>query len=88
MNAITKDPQARLDYGTDWGAWLAAGESITAHTVTGTGGLTVESSSVVGSQVVAWVTGGTGGTASLRFHITTSAGRQDDRTLPLWVGER
>jgi hypothetical protein len=83
-----KDPQDVLDYGRDWSDWLADGETISSHTVTPTG-VTVDSSSIVGTQVVAWCSGGTNGDlATLRFHITTSAGRQHDRTLKLLLRER
>ena len=90
MSDITHDPNARLDYAWDWTSWLDAGETITAHTVTasGAGGVTVESSTVIDGKVVAWVSGGTKGKAFLTVHITTSAGRQDDRTITLSVQER
>ena len=87
---ITHDPNARLDYAWDWTAWLTDGETITSHTITvTTGDVTVESSSVIGGAVVAWVTGGTVPTdAKVTCHITTSAGRQDDRTRTLMVRDR
>lgn len=85
---IPHDPNARLDYGWDWSAWLADGETITSHTVTATGGLVVESSSVISGSVVAWVSGGTPGRASLTVHIVTSAGRADDRTTRVLVHHR
>lgn len=84
---IPHDPNARLDYGWDWVRELDAGETITNVTATGSN-VTSEAASVIGTQTVAWVSGGTPGRASVRFHITTSAGRQDDRTLQLWVRER
>lgn len=84
----TKDPQARLDYGWDWSAWLDTGETITAHTLTATG-VIVESSSVIGEKVVAWLTGGTAGTeARALCQITTSAGRIDERTMTIVVRNR
>lgn len=83
-----KDPSARLDYGWDWVDWLAeVGDTIASRTVTVTkGDVVVESSAIVGTQVVAWVTGGTLGTeAEVTFHITTAGGRQDDRTTKLVI---
>jgi len=85
------DPQARLDYGWDWASWLGDGETITAHTVTasGAGGVVVESSAVIGGQVVAWISGGVvARQSSVTVHIVTSEGRADDRTLRLDVKER
>lgn len=84
---IQKDPDARRDYGWDWGQWLTGGETLTAVTATGVN-VTVEPPAIIGSQTVAFATGGTPGAASIRFHITTSAGRQDDRTIRLWVLNR
>lgn len=94
-----KDPDAVLDYAWDWKAlthgtgltdWLAAGETITAHTVTASAvTLTVDSSAVVDGLVTAWLSGGTVGIDyTVTCHITTSAGREDDRTMTIRVMER
>ncbi len=84
------DPAAVLDYRWDWSAWLAAGETITARTVTVTAGdVTVNSSSFDGSSVTAWISGGTANSqARIGCHITTSAARQDDRTVTLIIRNR
>ena len=88
MSNPMKDPNAVLDYSWDWTAWLDTGETITSHTLIPTG-VTVESSAVVGSSVVAWISGGTAkSTASVTCRITTSDGRTDDRTMTLWIQER
>lgn len=91
VSKFTHDPQARLDYDSNWTQWLAAGETIVAHTVvaTGSGPVEVESSSVIGGKVVAWVSGGTVGSAcKLTFHIETNAGRKDDRSMTLTIKDR
>jgi hypothetical protein len=101
---INKSPSALLDYGFDLsardpssgsGPWLQPGETITALTVTADAGVTVASSGIypnasgVQSQVVAWVSGGTIGTEyNVYFLFTSSAGRQDTRTLTLNVVQR
>ena len=99
VQPVTHDPNAVLDYRWDWAPatngtgrtdWLEAGETITATTVTGTG-CTVDSSSITdaGTSVTAWISGGTvGAQASVTCHITTSAGREDDRTIRLRIAER
>ena len=90
-NAYTKDPDAVLDWKFDWSRWLAAGETITSHTVTPTAGLTVDSSLVTDddTSVTAWLSGGTAGTRyTVTCHIVTSAGRADDRTIYVYVRER
>ena len=78
------DPDAVLDYGCDWTAWLA-GDTITASswTVSGTG-LTIDSDSNTTTTTTVWVSGGTDGTNyDLTNHIVTDDGREDDRTLVL-----
>lgn len=88
-----KDPAAVLDYQFDWKAlthavpgaqsdWLAAAETITAHTVTVPAGIVKDSSAESGGAVTVWLSGGTAGTQYLIVcQITTSAGRKDERTM-------
>lgn len=86
-----KDPQAVLDYAFDWSAWLAADETITTATVTvpTPSTLTVNGSTHTDSVVTAWLGGGT---VAMNYpvtcHITTSQGRQDDRTIGVKIQER
>jgi hypothetical protein len=97
---FTKDPNAVLDYATDWAGltngsgltnWLEEDEIITAATVTAETGLTVNSSGIAagGTKVVAWLSSGTvGETYKVVYHITTSLGRQDDRTIVIEVAQK
>jgi len=100
---INKDPQAVLDYTWDWKAltngstdpdatdWLASGETISSHTVTPASGLDKDSSALTdtNTSVTAWLSGGTAGTHyEVVCHIVTSAGREDDRTLKVYVKQR
>jgi hypothetical protein len=99
---MIKDPDAVLDYKFDWapltngvsGAasdWLQSGETISDHTITATTGITVDSSSITDSNtsVTVWLSGGTAGTDySIVCHITTSAEREDDRTIFIRVEQR
>jgi len=103
-NQYTKDPSAVLDYAFNWADWLDTSttpdESITAHTVTVSTGLTLDSSVVVDgvntagttitdSQVVAWLSGGeVGEWYDVACKITTSAGRTDERTIHIHIEER
>lgn len=90
-----KDPSAVLDYKFDWKAftngsstdpeddWLESGETISSHSVTVASGITLDSSSLANSNtvVVAWLSGGTAGTAyEVTCRITTNQGRTDERT--------
>lgn len=93
---IFHDPQARLDYRWEWGepdswgrTWLG-GDTITDAVVTSPDpSIEIEDVSHDDTSVVAWVSGGTVGTSvKLTCHITTAAGRQDDRTINLAIRQR
>lgn len=88
----TKDPQAVLDYATDWSAWLQEGEAISSATVTTTGDLVVNPSphamAIEAGVVTYWLSGGSLGLHAVTCHVITSMGRQDDRTLTITVRER
>lgn len=86
-----KDPQATLDYVIDWTSWLATGETITAFTVTVPTGLTqaTPAPSSTGTVVTVWLAGGTAGQRyTVTVHVTTSAGRQDDRSIQILAQDR
>lgn len=88
---FTKDPDAILDYKIDWSAWLASGETITVATWTVASGVTKDSDSITDSNTscTIWLSGGTVDTDyDLTVHITTSAARQDDRTITVGVRQR
>jgi len=87
--SFIKDPQAVLDFNWDWSVWLGEGETITDKTVTPDVGLTVNSSSINGGIVAAWLAGGEIGTSySVACTITTSAGRTETRRIQISVGLR
>ena len=99
-----KDPDAVLDYKFDWAAstngtgstdWLAAGETITDHTITitpvTTSPLTKDSSAETDADtsVTVWLSGGLAGTEySVACLIETSASREDERTMMIKCEER
>ena len=84
-----KDPSAVLDYAFDWTEWLAAGETITDHTITADTGITVDSSTEDAGKVTVWLSGGTAGiNYKVACLITTTAGRTDERTIWIKVVER
>lgn len=87
---FAKDPQARLDYAFDWSDWLEVAETISSYTVTvASGDVTKVSDQQASGIVTVWLTGGTAGTqARVTCHITTSANRQDDRSITLDIRER
>ena len=82
------DPDATLDWAFDWSAWLAASETITGHTITADGTVTVDSSSAAAGTVTVWLSGAAGSRVQVTCRIVTNQGRTDDRTLTLLVGER
>lgn len=88
MPTFRKDPSALLDYKVDWSAWLA-GDTISAHTVTVPTGITESSDSHTDTTVTFWLAGGTvRGVYDVTVHITTAAGRQDERTVQVRVEDR
>lgn len=85
-----KDPQAKLDYGFDWSAWLQDGETIISQEVTvAEEGITISDVSSADGAVTFWLSGGVHGQwYHINCHIVTSAGREDDRTKSIQVIER
>jgi hypothetical protein len=90
VNRFTHDPHAKLDYSWSWVLWLADEETITSQTVTGPTGVTVSDIAQTAGVVTAWIVapGPFTGLVLLVCHITTSAGREDDRTIVLTVMDR
>lgn len=85
--AFRKDPDAVLDYAWNWTAWLA-GDTIASYTLDVPEGLTLESDSATSSAVTAWLSGGVAGQSyAVTCHIVTAAGREDDRTVVISVGQ-
>lgn len=93
---IEKDPNAKLDYGIDWTDWLKQRNGSTDQIVASTWSisgpdtaLTQADSSFSSTQTGVWLAAGTsGGKYSVTNHITTAAGREDDRTLTIAVKQR
>jgi len=96
MKRVEHDPNASLDYQWDFGhadsqgrTWLAGDVIATATVTTDDASVTVSGVMHDDTRVTAWVSGGTAGkSAWLKCHITTVAGRQDDRTMMLAVTQR
>lgn len=90
MTLFTQDPDAELDYGFDWTDWLAAGETIVDYDVTATAGIAIGPTPTAEDDgiVTVWLSDGTAGaTVQVTCHITTSSGRQDDKTFDVLVVE-
>ena len=93
MNEFTKDPGADLDYGWDWSAWLAAGETIISAVVTVPTGLTKGNESNTSTTVTVWLSGGTVSQSGSSIYvvtcvITTNQARVDARSLTINVLNR
>lgn len=87
--SFIKDPQAVLDFNWDWSGWRGANESIVSQTVVAAAEITVESSSIVGKAVAAWISGGYVNTSHvIACTITTSAGRTETRRIQISVSLR
>lgn len=83
-----KDPQAALDYAVDWVAWLA-GDTIASVAWTVPPGLTLDAQSHTATVATVWLSGGTDGQVyAVTCGVTTAAGRVDERTIWLTVGDK
>ncbi len=88
-----KDPQADLDYQIDWTAWLGT-DTITASTWTAptVSSITLHAGSIdgPGKKTTTWMSGGTLNSAPYQVvnHITTAAGRIDDRSIMVTIQQK
>lgn len=81
-DAPPKDPDSIIDYGVDWSAWLASGETISTSAWVVPTGLTNVSESNTTTATAIFVSGGDiGETYTLTNRIVTSAGRTEDRSM-------
>lgn len=86
---VAKDPDSVLDWAWDFDDWLEDTDSLASKTVTAELGITVDSSSIIGDQVVVWLSGGTAGTSyDVTVRAVTSDGRTVDRTVTFEVSEQ
>lgn len=93
---VDKDPNAKLDFGLNWGPWLkqrdGTTDAISASTWTITGPdntLTQADGWFEASETGVWLSGGTEGREYKAVnHIVTAAGREDDRTITVRVRQR
>lgn len=85
-----KDPNAVLDYPINYSAWLTdIADTYQSHTITTTGGITINSSTQASGVITPIISGGTvGSVASFTIRIVTAGGRTDDRTFYLKIKER
>lgn len=84
MTNFSKDPSEKLDYTLDWDDRLAVGETISASTWSVPAGITqsTPSPSFTTTTTTIWLTGGTAGTNyQVTNHVTTSAGREYERSI-------
>jgi hypothetical protein len=89
---VRKDPQAVLDYSLDWLTdWLEPSDTVVASvwSVTPAGSLVIDDQPFTSYTTTVWLSGGTAGTSyTVTNHITTAAGREDDRSLLVEVADR
>ena len=103
MTLRIKDPQAILDYGFSFASWLATGETIATGAtwgITPTGGITIATNAFTatgwaaghwnnGTTVMVALKGGTAGTVyTATVHVSTTEGREDDRSMEILVQQR
>lgn len=78
---VTKDPDALLDYATDWSSWLDTGDTIASSLWVVPAGLTITAQSHTTTGATVWLSGGTlGERYEVVNRITTAQGRIEDRS--------
>lgn len=88
MPLTEKDPSATIDRGFDWTSWLGA-DTITSSDWIVPTGLTRVSQSNTTKTTSVWLSGGTVDTLyRLTNRITTTGGREDERSLHIKIVER
>lgn len=88
LYAITKDPDAVLDYSVDWSTWLE-GDTVSSIAWALDSGITKDSQELAAGVATAWISGGSVGIDyRVTCRIVTAGGRTDDRSFLLQVRER
>ena len=83
-----QDPDATLDYQLDCSEWLPTGDTLSSPTVSAASGITVDSYSNDDDTITAWISGGTTGqTYTITYHIVTTGGREDDKSIRIRIKE-
>lgn len=83
-----KDPSAVLDYTIDWADWLVL-DTIVTSTWTAETGITIDDDASTETTATVWLSGGTLLTSyALTNHIVTAAGREDDRTISVYISDK
>lgn len=86
---VEKDPQAKLDYGLDWSAWLGDDTITASDWVAEPAGLALSGFAHDKKKTSVYAAGGQAGSAYLlRNQVSTAAGRIDERSIKLKVKER
>lgn len=92
---IAKDPGAYLTYTINWSDWLPGGDNLdtstfTTSTVSGDAApLTIAASTIIGSNAVVEISGGTAGEIyTITNTITTTNGEIDKRRFRIKVEDR
>jgi hypothetical protein len=83
-----KDPDDILDYSIDWGRLLDDGDAIASVVWIVPTGLTGGVELITGAITTVWLSGGSAGQSyDVTARVTTSGGRQMDRSGRLFVTE-
>ena len=93
MTTFIKDPNASLDYGIDWTAWLAGDTiAVSSWLIPSASGL-IRSAALVNAAATTstvWLAGGVVSETpwTVTNRITTVGGRKDDRSFMIIVQNR
>lgn len=84
-----KDPEAVLDYSIDWSEWLVDGDALSDSDWSAEDGITIDNDTLVGNITTVWLSGGSVNKSyRVVCHITTTGGREDDRSIFVKMAEK
>jgi hypothetical protein len=84
--AFVKDPSEVKDYGRDWTDHLDDSDTIAESTWVVETGLTAGDEELIGAVAKIWLSGGTAGEDyAVTNHVTTTGGREFERTFTVAV---
>ena len=87
--ALSKDPNAVVDFPVDWSPWLEDDTIASSTWVDVDTGVTVTNSSFTATTTTVWLSGGTAERKyKLTNRIVTAGGRTNDKTITVLVRER
>lgn len=86
MDSFNKDPEAVLDYQIDWTLWLDSDTITASEWSSSNTNIVIDSNSFTTLKTTVWLSGGVlSESGIITNHITTTSGREDDRSIKIKI---